>query len=113
MSDTALPQQPSTSLSPPRWTLVGIALLMVATIAIAGFARQTGIGATGIHERVPLIFGSLDEVACVAKYYDGRNAAAGRWLEKTPMHVLSMPVILGLFPQARFIAMTARALHGL
>ena len=34
-----------------------------------------------------------------------RDTAAGRWLEKTPMHVLSMPVILGLFPQARFIAM--------
>lgn len=36
---------------------------------------------------------------------NARDAAAGRWLEKTPMHVLSMPVILGLFPQARFIAM--------
>lgn len=48
MSDTTLPTSPSASLSPPRWTLVGMALLVVATIAIAGLARQTGIGATGI-----------------------------------------------------------------
>lgn len=36
------------------------------------------IQATGIHERVPLVFGSTEEVACVAKYYGGRNHAAGR-----------------------------------
>lgn len=36
---------------------------------------------------------------------NARDTAAGRWLEKTPMHVLSMPVIGGLFPQAKFIVM--------
>jgi putative photosynthetic complex assembly protein len=48
MSDTALPPPASASLSPPRWALLGMAVLVVATIAIAGLARQTGIGATGI-----------------------------------------------------------------
>jgi hypothetical protein len=33
------------------------------------------------------------------------DAANGRWLEKTPLHVLHMPTILGLFPRAKFIAM--------
>lgn len=57
-----------------------IALLMeqAGAGAIDGERRILDIGATGIHERVPLIFGSIDEVACVAKYYGGRNPAAGR-----------------------------------
>lgn len=50
MSDTALPPPESTSLSPPRWALLGMAMLVVSTIAIAGLARQTGIGVTGVPE---------------------------------------------------------------
>lgn len=34
----------------------------------------------------------------------------GHWLEKTPMHVLHMPLILSLFPKARFIAMVRNPL---
>ena len=57
-----------------------IAMLMeqAGAGAIDGERRILDIEAAGIHERVPLIFGSVDEVACVAKYYGGRNAAAGR-----------------------------------
>jgi len=50
MSDTALTPPESTSLSPPRWALLGMAMLVVSTIAIAGLARQTGIGVTGVPE---------------------------------------------------------------
>ena len=46
--------------------------------ATNGERRILDIEATGIHERVPLVFGSTDEVECVAKYYGGRNHAAGR-----------------------------------
>ena len=57
-----------------------IALLMEQAGAGAtdGGRRILDIRATGIHERVPLVFGSVEEVACVAKYYDGRNHTAGR-----------------------------------
>ncbi|MGU3536641.1 class 1 fructose-bisphosphatase [Methylobacterium sp. A54F] len=57
-----------------------IAMLMEQAGAGAtdGERRILEIEATGIHERVPLVFGSQEEVACVAKYYGGRNHAAGR-----------------------------------
>ncbi len=57
-----------------------IAMLMeqAGGAATDGARRILDIAATGIHERVPLVFGSGDEVACVAKYYEGRNPAAGR-----------------------------------
>lgn len=57
-----------------------VAMLMEQAGAAAtdGERRILDIAATGIHERVPLVFGSADEVACVAKYYGGRNPAAGR-----------------------------------
>lgn len=57
-----------------------IAMLMEQAGAGAtdGERRILDIQAAGIHERVPLVFGSTEEVACVAKYYDGRNHAAGR-----------------------------------
>lgn len=57
-----------------------IAMLMEQAGAAAtdGERRILDIAATGIHERVPLVFGSVDEVACVGKYYGGRNPAAGR-----------------------------------
>ena len=57
-----------------------IAMLMEQAGAAAtdGARRILDIAAAGIHERVPLVFGSSEEVACVAKYYGGRNAAAGR-----------------------------------
>ncbi len=57
-----------------------IAMLMEQAGAGAtdGERRILDIAATGIHERVPLVFGSVEEVATVAKYYDGRNHAAGR-----------------------------------
>ena len=57
-----------------------IAMLMEQAGASAtdGANRILDISATGIHERVPLVFGSTEEVACVAKYYGGRNPAAGR-----------------------------------
>ncbi|MEA1832026.1 class 1 fructose-bisphosphatase [Methylobacterium durans] len=57
-----------------------IAMLMEQAGAGAtdGERRILDIEATGIHERVPLVFGSQEEVACVAKYFGGRNHAAGR-----------------------------------
>ncbi|KAB1070935.1 class 1 fructose-bisphosphatase [Methylobacterium planeticum] len=57
-----------------------IALLMEQAGAAAtdGERRILDIEATGIHERAPLVFGSQEEVACVAKYYGGRNHAATR-----------------------------------
>ena len=57
-----------------------IAMLMEQAGAGAtdGERRILDIAAAGIHERVPLVFGSVEEVAAVAKYYDGRNHAAGR-----------------------------------
>jgi putative photosynthetic complex assembly protein len=51
MTDATLQtQSPAASGSPPRWSLIGMGLLVLATIAVAGLARQTGIGATGIPE---------------------------------------------------------------
>ncbi len=51
MTDATLQTQgPAVSGSPPRWSLLGMALLVLATIGVAGLARQTGIGATGIPE---------------------------------------------------------------
>lgn len=57
-----------------------IAMLMEEAGAGAtdGERRILDIEATGIHERSPLVFGSTEEVECVAKYYGGRNHAAGR-----------------------------------
>ncbi|WP_147078734.1 class 1 fructose-bisphosphatase [Methylobacterium haplocladii] len=46
--------------------------------ATDGQTRIMDVVATRIHERSPLVFGSTDEVACVAKYYEGRQPAAGR-----------------------------------
>lgn len=46
--------------------------------ATDGERRILDIVATGIHERAPLVFGSSEEVACVAKYFGGRNHAATR-----------------------------------
>lgn len=48
MSETTLTNPSVASLSPPRWTLIAMALLVLSTIAIAGLARQTGIGVTGV-----------------------------------------------------------------
>lgn len=77
MSDTALPTSTSASLSPPRWTLVGMALLVVATIAIAGLARQTGIGATGIPDsptvaRADLRFEDREDGSVIVRDGSGR-----------------------------------------
>ncbi|GJE05995.1 Fructose-1,6-bisphosphatase class 1 [Methylobacterium jeotgali] len=57
-----------------------IAMLMEQAGAGAtdGERRILDIAATGIHERSPLVFGSAEEVECVAKYYGGRNHAASR-----------------------------------
>ncbi|UMY17823.1 class 1 fructose-bisphosphatase [Methylobacterium organophilum] len=57
-----------------------IAFLMEQAGAAAtdGQSRILDIVATKIHERSPLVFGSVDEVECVAKYYEGRQPAAGR-----------------------------------
>ena len=64
--------------------------LLYETAPIAFVMEQAGAAATdgrerilevvakSIHERSPLVFGSTEEVACVAKYYDGRQPAAGR-----------------------------------
>lgn len=46
--------------------------------ATDGQGRILDLVASKIHERSPLVFGSTEEVACVAKYYDGRHPAAGR-----------------------------------
>lgn len=46
--------------------------------ATDGRTRVLDLVATKIHERSPLVFGSTEEVACVATYYDGRQPAAGR-----------------------------------
>ncbi len=46
--------------------------------ATDGRTRVLDLVATKIHERSPLVFGSNEEVACVATYYDGRQPAAGR-----------------------------------
>lgn len=46
--------------------------------ATDGQARIMERVASKIHERSPLVFGSAEEVACVAKYYDGRQPTAGR-----------------------------------
>lgn len=46
--------------------------------ATDGQTRILDLVATKIHERSPLVFGSTDDVACVAKYYEGRQPAAGR-----------------------------------
>jgi fructose-1,6-bisphosphatase I len=46
--------------------------------ATDGQTRILDVVATRIHERSPLVFGSTDEVSCVAKYYEGRQPAAGR-----------------------------------
>ena len=46
--------------------------------ATDGQARIMERVAARIHERSPLVFGSTEEVACVAKYYDGRQPTAGR-----------------------------------
>jgi putative photosynthetic complex assembly protein len=51
MTDATLQNRaPAASGSPPRWSLIGMAMLVLASIAVAGLARQTGIGATGIPE---------------------------------------------------------------
>ena len=57
-----------------------VAMLMEQAGAGAtdGERRILDIGATSIHERVPLVFGSAEEVTTVATYYGGRNPAAGR-----------------------------------
>lgn len=72
MSDTTLSHAPSSSLSPPRWTLVGMALLVLSSIGIAGLARQTGIGATGVPDsrtiaRVELRFEDRDDGSVVVR----------------------------------------------
>ena len=46
--------------------------------ATDGQGRILDLVATKIHERSPLVFGSTEEVACVARYYEGRQPAAGR-----------------------------------
>lgn len=46
--------------------------------ATDGQGRILDIVATRIHERSPLVFGSTEEVACVGRYYEGRQPAAGR-----------------------------------
>jgi len=46
--------------------------------ATDGRTRVLDLVATKIHERSPLVFGSTEEVAAVAAYYDGRQPAAGR-----------------------------------
>lgn len=76
MSDASLPQSPAVSasaaLSPPRWTLAGMALLVVASIAISSFARQTGIGATGVPDsptiaRIDLLFEDRDDGTVIVR----------------------------------------------
>ncbi|MBX9931295.1 MAG: class 1 fructose-bisphosphatase [Methylobacterium sp.] len=46
--------------------------------ATDGERRILDIAATSVHERVPLVFGSAEEVTTVATYFNGRNPAAGR-----------------------------------
>ncbi len=46
--------------------------------ATDGRNRILDLVATKIHERSPLVFGSAEEVACVGRYYEGRQPAAGR-----------------------------------
>lgn len=48
MSDATLPTTKTGDLSPPRWTLIAMGLLVLASIAIAAIARQTGLGVTGV-----------------------------------------------------------------
>ncbi len=85
MSDTTLTPPPaSASLSPPRWTLVGMALLVLSSIGIASLARQTGIGATGVPDsptvaRADLRFEDRDDGSVLV-----RNGA-GRVLETIPV----------------------------
>jgi putative photosynthetic complex assembly protein len=50
MSDATLPSGKTASLSPPRWTLIAMGLLVLASVAITGVARQTGLGVTGVPE---------------------------------------------------------------
>ena len=64
--------------------------LLYETAPMAFVMEQAGAGATdgqnrildivakGIHDRSPLVFGSTEEVECVAKYYAGRQVDAGR-----------------------------------
>ncbi|KPF64240.1 hypothetical protein IP69_18640 [Bosea sp. AAP35] len=84
MSDSTLTGSASAAQSPPRWTLIGMALLALSTIAIAGFARQTGIGVTGVPDspavaQVDLRFEDLSDGAVVVR--DGR----GQVLETIPV----------------------------
>ena len=57
---------------------IAFVMEQAGALATDGQTRVLDIVATDIHERSPLIFGSKEEVACVAKYYDGRQPAAGR-----------------------------------
>lgn len=84
MSDTVMTPPASTSLSPPRLALFGMAMLVVSTIVIAGLARQTGIGVTGIPQsqtvaHVALRFADQADGSVVVR--DG----AGRVLETIPV----------------------------
>lgn len=78
MTDATLQTQaPAVSGSPPRWSLIGMALLVLATIGVAGLARQTGIGATGIPDsptiaQVDLRFEDRDDGSVVIR--DGAGA---------------------------------------
>lgn len=57
-----------------------IAFLMEQAGAAAtdGQTRILDVVAKGIHDRSPLVFGSTEEVECVARYYAGRQIDAGR-----------------------------------
>ena len=57
-----------------------IAFLMEQAGAAAtdGQTRILDVVAKGIHDRSPLVFGSTDDVECVARYYAGRQIDAGR-----------------------------------
>lgn len=81
MSDATLRSQaPAANGSPPRWSLIAIGLLVLATLTIAGLARQTGIGATGVPEsptvaQVDLRFEDRDDGSVVVRDGTGRVLA--------------------------------------
>ncbi len=57
---------------------IAFVMEQAGALATDGQGRVLDIVAKGIHDRSPLVFGSAEDVEAVAKYYDGRQPAAGR-----------------------------------
>jgi putative photosynthetic complex assembly protein len=77
MSDATLHSGKTGSLSPPRWTLVAMGMLVLASIAITGVARRTGLGVTGVPDSptvagVDLRFEDREDGSVLVSNSDGK-----------------------------------------